>query len=244
MEISEKALNDLCLKVAADHFPGLKLRPVKIDNSISFFAVADESNMLFNASLHRSRKVIKETIIHELIHYELRDCGKDYDGHGDAFKKRAKQLGILGAIELSQCFSTEQLYYRPHRTEIIKIPLAEYGKEIEKSVKSLKQLAGRAPMNLRERIFLETQSIEATWICYKGAIERGEDHVFEERITFRRSPKGKSLETLRQEEKELESRSRDLLEKFKTDPKVLPELKQVNRKLYDIAERIERDWHQ
>jgi hypothetical protein len=50
-------------------------------------------------------------------------------------------------------------------------------------------------------------------------------------------------ETLLQEQEELESRCRELMEKIKTDRKVLPELQKVNRRLYNIAERIERDWN-
>lgn len=33
---------------------------------------------------------LEDTIKHELIHYELKDNGKDYHGHGQPFLKRAR----------------------------------------------------------------------------------------------------------------------------------------------------------
>jgi predicted SprT family Zn-dependent metalloprotease len=122
LEVSEEQLNEICARIAALHsFKVKRLRPIKIDNGIDCFAMAGEPTMLFNVSRHRSVREMADTIKHELIHYELVDSGK-FAGHGKDFKKRAKQLGILGAIELAQCLSGEQLDIRGDRIEIRREP--------------------------------------------------------------------------------------------------------------------------
>lgn len=244
MEITEEFLTKITARIIAKHFPGLKSRGVRIDNTIQEFARADEPNMIFNARLHKSIKEVEATITHELIHYELGDSGK-YSGHGRDFKKRARRLGILGSIELSQCFSLEEETSKPHHTEVVKIPLKEVGDGIIIAVKNLKKLASRVPMKLREKIYREAQSIEASWHCYQQAVERGEDFIFEERIRLRRGPKGKSLDLLLREQKELQSRVRELFEKLKNSeeqPSALAALKKANRQLSRIDEILDRDY--
>lgn len=65
---------------------------------------------------------LEDTIKHELIHYELKDNGKDYHGHGQPFLKRARQLNIVGVGELTRCFSIEEIEHTPRITEFKKIP--------------------------------------------------------------------------------------------------------------------------
>src|SRR5215472_2939214 len=181
MNAEEKRLYAEELRLIKKHFPGLKPRPIKIDHSLGHYARADEPSMLFNLKLHRSKKEITETLIHELIHYELFDKTGKGCWHNRAFQRRAKDLGILGAIELEQCSSLEEQEYKPHSVELKKIPLKDYVLQIDRDFNKANDfVAKRCPVNVRGQIWSLVKGLEIHWRIYRQAKERGEDHVIEE----------------------------------------------------------------
>src|SRR5205823_12733264 len=182
-------------------------------NSLVEYARAAKPDMFFNARKHRSLREARDTIMHELIHYELADTGK-YAGHGIDFKRRARKLGILGRIELDQCFSGEETLNRPHTMELKKIPREEFADQMDGHLEKLRHLAACTPLKLREKIYREAREIEAIWGGYRNAVQGGEDFVTEEIIKSRRGPRGKPLDVLIKEGRELRARRDTLQQKY------------------------------
>jgi hypothetical protein len=145
MTADEKRLYRTELRLIKRHFSGLKPRPIKIDNELPSYGRADDDALSVNLKLHKFKREIEETLIHELIHYELKDANREYWGHGRAFLKRAKQLGILGRIELWQCVSMEEDRMIPNRVEHFRKPLAEFAAEVEKQLEDLRELTVKIP---------------------------------------------------------------------------------------------------
>lgn len=209
MYISELDLNEIQEWLIAKYFSGVTPRPVKIDNSlVDIMALAGEPDMLFNASIHKSIGEAWETLIHELIHYELRDSGKD-DGHGLNFKRRAKQLGILNRVELEQLADLER---RAHAVEHRRVRLRAFADEIDKALEELADLTFKAPISVSEKIHAAVTNIKVGWACYRHAIEKGDDYV---------------IEVEEEDIKEVYGRIHELLQEYKSqsDAKVLKELK-------------------
>jgi hypothetical protein len=69
--LTESDLYKMELRLIKKHFPGLKPRPVKIDNSMKYMASASDAEMLFNLALHKSLKEIRDTLLHELIQISI-----------------------------------------------------------------------------------------------------------------------------------------------------------------------------
>jgi hypothetical protein len=167
--LDEQALYAMELGLIRKHFPGLKPRPVKIDNTLPDYAQAAEPSIIFNLNLHNSKQEVRQTLLHELIHYELADTGKDYPGHGQAFLRRAKSLGILGHSELFQCSRLEEEERIPHRTEHIRVPLVDAAKNINKEIAGLREfLVKRAPMNVRLQMYQKLHNISV--LCRRAAL--------------------------------------------------------------------------
>ena len=69
--LTESDLYKMELRLIKKHFPGLKPRPVKIDNSMKYMAAASDAEMLFNLAIHKSLKEIRDTLLHELIQISI-----------------------------------------------------------------------------------------------------------------------------------------------------------------------------
>src|SRR5262245_7364253 len=238
---NEDELYRMALSLIKKYFPGLKPRPVKIDNTIDDYAQASEPSMLFNLNIHRSKREVIHTLKHELIHYELRDKGL-YPGHGRAFLKRAKELKVVDVSELRQCSGIEEIQFSPHTVTHVKTPLAEFAAGIGKQILELKKFAIKLPIDLRLKFYRIVRSIEVDWICYRGAAERGENHIQQEIWKLRRGPKGKPLVTLLEESKALQDRI-DQLYPALEDPKARKEIARLESQLDRIAEKLKRDYN-
>ena len=59
MTDAEKKIYKIEMRLIKKHFPGLKPRPIKIDDTLSYMAQAAEPSMLFNMSLHGSEREIR-----------------------------------------------------------------------------------------------------------------------------------------------------------------------------------------
>ncbi|HXV84089.1 MAG TPA: SprT-like domain-containing protein [Candidatus Binatia bacterium] len=244
VDLDEEALYAMELRLIKKHFPGLTPRPIKLDDSLDCYGLADDPALLvINPKLHRNRREIEVTLKHELIHYYLKDVGK-YAGHGRDFMKRAKDLGILGSIELSQCFRLEEEENKPHRVEYVSTPLSEWATSIDKELVELKEMAATLPMNVRVKFYTKARSIEAAWSCYFHAVKSGQDHVMGEIWKPRRGPKGKPLHELLVEQRALETQLHELQQNFiKTQDRALMKtIGQVSRQYYFITDKLERDY--
>ena len=115
-------------------FKGLKPRPVKLVRHVNFHGQASDLCLEINEALLEAgkEKDLEDVLKHELIHYELKDGGKKYHGHGAAFLRRAQQLGIVDSYVLERCFSIEEAQHIPHRRRSIKTPLKEIKEYIVK----------------------------------------------------------------------------------------------------------------
>jgi hypothetical protein len=111
-QITEQDLYRMELQLIKKHFPGMRPRPVKIDDKIDDYAQASEPSMIFNLAMHRSKREVIDTLKHELIHYELRDKGL-YPGHGHAFSRRAKELKVVDIPELVSVQASRKFSFVP-----------------------------------------------------------------------------------------------------------------------------------
>jgi len=197
-------------------FKGLEPRPVKLVREVKFDGRAGDPYLEINESLlvAGKEKELEDVLKHELIHYELQDSGKEYHGHGAAFLKRAKQLGIVDSYVLERCFSFEEAQHTPHRRRAIKTPLKEIKERIDETLRELSGLILKLPDREKIEFYRTFQNLEVDWQCFAGAVEKGEDHVLGEIWERRRGPRGKSLEELKKEHDALEAKATPLREKL------------------------------
>jgi hypothetical protein len=244
VNLDEAALYRMQLQLIRKHFPGLRPRPVKIDNDMAPFAEASEPAMLFNLKIHRSKREVTQTLIHELIHYELADKGKNYSGHGRAFLKRAKALGLLEDSELFQCSQLEEQEGIPHSVEFVSMPLADAATEIDRYLDDLQAFViRRVPISIRIPLYEKVKSIKVLWTCYHNAVDNGKDHILSEHWKRRRGPIGKSRDALISEAKVINQEMETVRKKIISgDQTARKELKRLMRRLAPISEKLQRDY--
>ena len=202
--------------------------------------------MLINKQMHGgSAQELEDTLKHELIHYELKDLGRDFHGHGAAFLKRATQLGILGRIELDQCFSLEEYQLTPTKRSLVKISIKRVKEQIGQGIEALMDFIVKLPEKQRVESYVLLNNLRVTWQVYSGAVERGEDHVMEERLVKRRGPRGKSLVELWREHENLEPEYRRLQKEFISNPNdqaLRRKYQAVENKRSRIEDKVEKDY--
>ena len=246
MNRQEQRIYDLERQLIRKYFKGLRARPVKIVKDSSFYGLADEPHLLINKQMHGgSAQELEDTLKHELIHYELKDLGRDFHGHGGAFLKRATQLGILGRIELDQCFSLEEYQFTPTKRSLVKISMKKVKERIGQEIEALMDFIIKLPEKQRVESYKLLNNLRVTWQVYSGAVERGEDHVMEEHRGKRKGPRGKSLEELRREYDKLEPEYRRSLKEFISKPndQALRRIFQaVENKRSRISDKVEKDY--
>jgi hypothetical protein len=243
--LTEQELYALELRLIKKYFRGLKPRPVKIDNTIADYAQAAEPFMIFNVNLHNSKQEVRETLLHELIHYELADGGRGYAGHGSAFLQRAKSLGILGHSELFQCSQLEEAERIPHTTESIRVTLSDAAKNIDREISELIEFViKRTAMNVRSQIYQKLRNIEVRWTVYHRTIEQGKDYIINEVWKRRRGPRGKARHELLTEFRVLDEQVQKLQEKYFAthDKTVLRDMQRLERKKDRLQEKLSRDY--
>jgi hypothetical protein len=238
MDSQERKVYSIELRLIRKYFPKLTPRPIKIDNKISYFAQAGES-LIINLRKHRGdRRMIEDTIVHELIHYEL----PKHHLHDEAFKKRARELGILGTIELQQCAQQalhEAEYAIPHTTEWKKISLKDAAIAIEESFKELLSFVDKLPVDRREKAHGLITNFHCRWRCYSDAVKRGEDYVVEEHLKPRRGPRGMTAQELLDNLKPLRAKEREMQKKIIADSSVLND-KRFKREWEALQVKIDR----
>ncbi len=159
--------------------------------------------------------------------------------------KRASELGILGRIELDQCFSLEEYQHSPTKRKLVKISMKKVKEQIEREIEDLLDFIVKLPEKQRVESYRLINNLRVTWQVHSGAVERGEDHVMEERWVKRRGPRGKSLQELWREYNELEPEYLRLQKEFMSNPKDLAlrrKFQAVASKRSNIEERVEKDY--
>lgn len=248
MTSEEQSVYNLERQLIRKHFKGLRPRSVKIVKRADLMGEADEPYLLINKRLvgKKSIKDLRDTLKHELIHYELRDNGKDYSGHGQVFLKRATELGIIGSYELSRCFSLEEYGNIPTRRRPVQTPLKKVKEQINRAINGLEKLIMALPDKEKVKFYSKLQSLRGMWEVYSEAVEKGESSVSWEYLEKKRGPRGKSLEELRKEYAVLKPEYQKLFEELQSgksaDPKIHRKLIAIERKMDRISEKVENDY--
>jgi hypothetical protein len=185
--------------------------------------------------------------LHELIHYEL----PKQHGHSELFKKRARELGILGNIELEQCHEESMLkaeYVVPHTVKFEKVSLKDYALSIDKSFEELEKLIDRLPVERREKAHKLVGGAKVGWTVYRHAVEGGRDHIVNAIWKPRRGRRGKTaaelldrLDVLRLKWQEMDRRmmaDNSLLH----DRKFKRERTAIDREIERLYGKLEKDY--
>jgi len=249
MTKQEQWVYNLERQLIRKHFKGLRPRPVKLVKDPHFGGMADEPNLLIDKALvgKKPTKDLEDLLKHELIHYELKDSGKDYAGHGQAFLKRAGALEIIGSYELARCFSLEEYEHTPTKRKLVRTPLKEVKERINQAINGLEKLIMALLDKEKVKFYPQFQSLRTEWIFYSRAVEEGKKFISGEHWEKRKGPKGKSLEDLRKEYAALKPGYEKLLKKFlsknRPDPKLHRKVIALERKMDRLSDKAERDYN-
>lgn len=142
----EQRIYRLELELIRKYFKGLRPRPVKLARipDLGADSEAGEPNLVLKDH-KRSRQELEALLKHELIHYQLKDRGNVYHGHGAAFLRRAQELGIVNSYVLQRCFSAEEFEHIPTVRKAKRIPLAKFKRQVGRWFEQLLAEVGRLP---------------------------------------------------------------------------------------------------
>ena len=247
MTSEEQRVYKLEKELIEKYFRGLRARAVRLIEDADFLGKADDPYLLINRQLSESPQALENILKHELIHYELKDKGRDYHGHGQAFLKRAAELGIVGQYELIKCFSSEEWVATPTKRRLVEIPLKKVREDIEGTIDQLGELVLKLPDQgkVKVKFYKLIHELRSIWMVYSQAVRNGQDCIIEERIERKRGPKGKSLTHLIQEYDRLTAEEKTLEEKYGTfpdNPKMFEKLTAVRSKRDEIWEKVGKDY--
>ena len=236
----EQKLYGLELKLIKQHFKGLRPRPVKLVKKLELGAhgEATEPNLLIKED-KRTRKELETLLKHELIHYELKDKGKVYHGHGKAFLQRAQELGIVNSYVLQRCFSAEEYEHTPTVRKTTKVPLPRFKRQVDKWFEVLFQEVGKLPDQQKIRIYPYIQNVYVGWATFSAAVKAKKDHVFHEIWKMKPGPRGKGLHELQKEYTRLQTQRETLLKKLEKTSKSFRKVN-IRQKLHTISATMEK----
>ncbi len=212
----EQKLYGLELDLIKKHFKGLKPRAVKLVKKLELGAhgEAGEPDLLIRDA-RRTREELEALLKHELIHYELKDKGNVYHGHGEAFLKRAQELGIVDNYVLQRCFSAEEYEHTPTVRKTRKIPLTKFTLEVDKWFEVLFEEVAKLPIQQKIRIYPHVQNVYVGWEAFSAAVKARKDHILHEIWKIKKGPRGKELHELQKEYALLQAQHAALSRKFK-----------------------------
>jgi hypothetical protein len=245
----EQKLYRLELELIRRHFKGLTPRPVKLVKKLELGAhgEAGEPDLLIKDT-RRTRKELESLLKHELIHYELKEKGNVYHGHGEAFLKRAQQLGIIDNYVLQRCFSAEEYEHTPTVRTSKKIRLSTFQRQIDQWFEVLFTELSRLPDQQKIRLYPYVQNVYVGWAAFSAAVKAKKDHVLHEIWKIKRGPRGKGLHELQQEYARLRARGEALIKKIEKSPKSFrdensrQELNKINAAMDQIRKKAEKDF--
>jgi hypothetical protein len=245
----EQKLYRLELELIKQHFKGLRPRRVKLVEKLELGAhgEAGEPNLLIKDT-RRTRKELESLLKHELIHYELKDKGKVYHGHGEAFLKRAQELGIVNNYVLQRCFSAEEYEHTPTVRKTRKISLPRFTRQIDKWFEALFAEVGQLPVQQKIRLYPHVQNVYVGWAAFSAAVKAKKDHVLHEIWKIKRGPRGKGLHELQEEYALLRAQGEALVKKIEKsakgfrDENTRQELNKINTAMEQIRKKLAKDF--
>ena len=132
MNSRERRIYNLEVRLIKKLFKGLRPRPIRLARTLEFGADGEAGEpRLVLKDRKRPREELKSLLIHELIHYQLKDQGNIYHGHGAAFLKRAQELGIVTSYVLQRCFSSEEYEHTPTVRKTKKLSLGKFKRQVD-----------------------------------------------------------------------------------------------------------------
>ena len=249
MNAKEQKLYTLELELIKQHFKGLRPRPVKLVKKLELGAHGEACEPeLFIKDTRRTRKQLESLLKHELIHYELKDKGNVYHGHGEAFLRRAQELGIVDNYVLQRCFSPEEYEHTPTVRKTKKIPLPRFTHRVDKWFEILFEEVGKLPDQQKIRLYPYVQNVYVGWAAFSAAVKAKKDHVFHEIWQIKRGPRGKGLHELQQEYARLQAQGEALVKKIQKSSKGFgdensrQELNKINAAMEQIRKKAEKNY--
>jgi len=196
----------------------------------------------------RARRELVALLKHELIHYELKDQGDVYHGHGAAFLKRARQLGIVNSYVLQRCFSSEEYEHTPTIRKTKKIPLPRFGRQVDQWFHQLLEKVVSLPDPHNARLYPYVQNAYVGWKTFSAAVKEKSDHVIQEIWQIRKDRRGKGLHelqaeyaALREQRKTVQKQARKK-RRSRLDKTALRQLKTIDGALSRIRNKVEKDY--
>ena len=249
MNARERRIYGLELKLIKKHFKGLRPRPVKLSEKLELGAdgEASEPDLLLR-DRKRSRKELEALLKHELIHYQLRDQGKVFHGHGAAFLRRAQELGIVDSCVLQRCFSSEEYEHTPTVRRTKHVPLSRFKRQVDQWFNQLIGEAIKLPEPYGSRLYPHVQNVYVGWTAYSAAVKEKSNHVIQEIWQIRKGPRGKELHELQREYRVLQNQRRSLLNRLKgkagpqRDEAANRQLESIDAALSQIRRKVEKDY--
>jgi hypothetical protein len=249
VNLRERRIYRLELKLIQQYFKGLRPRPVQLAKKLELGAdgEAGEPNLIIK-DRQRSRQELAALLKHELIHYELKDKGKFFHGHGRAFLKRAQALGIVNHYVLERCFSSEEFDHTPTVRKTKKVPLSRFTHQVDQWFSRLISEAVKLPEPYGTRLYPHVQNTYVGWLAYSAAVKEKSDHVIQEIWRIKRGPFGNDLHELQREYASLQSQRATLAKqlKSKTDRQrnatFKRQLRAIDSELSRIFKAVEKDY--
>jgi hypothetical protein len=245
----ERRIYRLELKLIQQYFKGLRPRPVQLAKKLELGAdgEAGEPNLIIK-DRKRPRQELEALLKHELIHYELKDKGKLFHGHGRTFLKRAQALGIVNSYVLERCFSSEEFDHMPTVRKTKKVPLSRFTRQVGQWFSRLIGEAVMLPEPYGSRLFPHVQNTYVGWLAYSAAVKEKSDHVIQEIWQIKKGSVGKDLHELQREYVILQSQRATLVKQLKSKTNRKPDaifnrqLRAIDSELSRIRKELEKDY--
>jgi hypothetical protein len=196
----------------------------------------------------RSHKELEALLKHELIHYQLKDRGDVYHGHGAAFLKRAQALGIVNSYVLQRCFSAEEFEHTPTVRKSKKIPLARFKRQVDRWFEQLLVEVGKLPDPHSVKLYPYVQNAYVGWTAFSAAVKAKSHYVLQEIWRVRKGPHVKGLHELQTAYAELQQQRQALIKKSKSggkaskDRTVVRQIKAIEAQQARIRKQLAKDY--
>jgi hypothetical protein len=230
-------------------FKGLRPRPVQLAKILELGAdgEAGEANLIIK-NRKRSPPELEALLKHELIHYQLKDKGEFFHGHGRAFLKRAQALGIVNSYVLERCFSSEEFEHFPTVRKTTKVPLGKFARQVDHRFSQLIREAVQLPEPYGSKVYPHVQNAYVGWLTYSAAVREKSNHVIEEIWKVKRGARGKDLHELQKEYGLLQAQHAMLAKRLKSQinrqqrVEMKRQIGAIDAKLTQIRKQVERDY--
>ena len=249
MNARERRIYQLELKLIREYFKRLRPRPVRLAKKLELGAdgEAGEPNLIIK-DRKRTRRELEALLKHELIHYELKDKGRFFHGHGKPFLKRAQALGIVNSYVLERCFSSEEFEHTPTVRKTKKVPLSRFTRQVGQWFSRLIGEAVKLPEPYGTRLYPHVQNTYVGWLAYSAAVKEKSDHVIQEIWQIKRGPFGKDLHELQREYATRQTQRAKLVKQLKSRTNRKPDaifnrqLRAIDSELSRIRTEVEKDY--